>query len=45
MYVSARAVGDSDYRATFLDPRVDDLHVALIARDRYRNVNAHAGGS
>ncbi|ORV42396.1 hypothetical protein AWC00_12410 [Mycobacterium conspicuum] len=45
MYVSARAVGDSDYRATFLDPRVDDLHVALIARDRYRNVNDHAGGS
>jgi hypothetical protein len=37
MYVSARAVGDGDYRSTFLDPRVDDLHVALIARNRYRN--------
>ena len=37
MYVSARAVGDGDYRSTFLDPRIDDLHVALIARNRYRN--------
>ena len=44
MYVSARAVGDGDYRSTFLDPRVDDLHVALIARDRYRNVDVHDAG-
>ena len=53
MYVSARAVGDGDYRSTFLDPRVNDLHVALIARNRYRNatigqtlpnVDAHDGG-
>ena len=40
MYVSARAVGDGDYRSTFLDPRVDDLRVALIARNRYRNATA-----
>jgi hypothetical protein len=37
MYVSARAVGDGDYRSTFLDPRIEDLHAALIARNRYRN--------
>jgi hypothetical protein len=40
MCVSARAVGDGDYRSTFLDPRVDDLRVALIARNRYRNATA-----
>jgi hypothetical protein len=37
MYVSARAVGDGDYRSTFLDPRIEDLHAAVIARNRYRN--------
>lgn len=37
MYVSARAVGDGDYRSTFLDPRIEDLHATLIARNRYRN--------
>jgi hypothetical protein len=37
MYVSALAVGDGDYRSTFLDPRIEDLHAALIARNRYRN--------
>lgn len=36
-YVSARAVGDGDYRSTFLDPRIEDLHAALIARNRYHN--------
>ncbi|CAM4432043.1 hypothetical protein MB901379_02863 [Mycobacterium basiliense] len=36
MYISARAVGDAEYRATFVDPLIDDLHVTLIARDRYR---------
>jgi MFS family permease len=43
MYVSARAVGDGDYRSTFLDPRIEDLHAALIARNRYRNAMAAAG--
>ena len=43
MYVSARAVGDADYRSTFLDPRIKDLHAALIARGRYRNATAAAG--
>ena len=37
MYISARAVGDADYRSTFLDPLIDDLHATLIARNRYRS--------
>ncbi len=37
MYISARAVGDAEYRATFVDPLMDDLHVTLIARNRYRS--------
>ncbi|WP_123025795.1 hypothetical protein [Mycolicibacterium stellerae] len=36
MYVSARAVGDKDYRARFLDPLIDDLRLTLVARSRYR---------
>jgi MFS family permease len=36
MYLSARAVGDGEYRSIFLDPLVDDLHSTLIARNRYR---------
>jgi hypothetical protein len=40
MYVSARSVGDGEYRKQFLDPLVDDLRVNLVARNRYR---AHVG--
>jgi hypothetical protein len=36
MYVSARAVGDGEYRSQFLDPLVDDLRLTLCARNRYR---------
>lgn len=36
MHISARAVDDAEYRATFLDPLIDDLRTALIARSRYR---------
>lgn len=36
MYVSARAVGDGEYRAEFLDPLLDDLRLTLVARARYR---------
>lgn len=36
MYVSARAVGDGEYRAEFLDPLVEDLRLTLLARGRYR---------
>jgi hypothetical protein len=36
MYISARAVGDADYRSRFLDPLIDDLRLTLVARSRYR---------
>lgn len=36
MYVSARAVGDGEYREEFLDPLLDDLRLTLVARSRYR---------
>jgi hypothetical protein len=36
MYVSARAVGDGEYRTLFLDPLIDDLRLTLVARNRYR---------
>jgi hypothetical protein len=42
MYLSARAVGDGEYRSIFLDPLVDDLHSTLIARNRYRGAVAVA---
>jgi hypothetical protein len=37
MYVSARAVGDGEYRYKFLDPLIDDLELTLLARNRYLN--------
>lgn len=40
MYVSARAAGDGDYRAQFLDPIVEDLRLTLTARGRYHNALA-----
>jgi hypothetical protein len=36
MYVSARAVGDGEYRKDFFDPLIDDLRLTLVARNRYR---------
>lgn len=36
MYISARAVDDAEYRGMFLEPLIEDLHVALAARNRYR---------
>lgn len=36
MYVSARAVGDGEYRSRFVDPLIDDLRLTLVARSRYR---------
>lgn len=42
MYISARAAGDADYRSTFVDPLIHDLHNTLIARNRYRG-NLAAG--
>ena len=40
MYLAARAVGDKEYRAQFLDPLIDDLRLTLVARDRYRTATA-----
>ncbi|OBI11780.1 hypothetical protein [Mycobacterium sp. E2497] len=40
MYISARAAGDVEYRSTFLDPLIEDLHTTLIARNRYRGAAA-----
>ncbi|WP_082978447.1 hypothetical protein [Mycobacterium sp. 1081908.1] len=40
MYISARAAGDAEYRSTFLDPLIADLHTTLIARNRYRGAVA-----
>jgi hypothetical protein len=37
MYVSARSVGDDEYKKGFLDPLIEDLHVTLLARNRYRS--------
>jgi hypothetical protein len=37
MYVSARAVGDGEYRYKFLDPLIQDLEITLLARNRYLN--------
>ncbi len=42
MYISARAVGDADYRSRFLDPLIDDLRLTLVARSRYRAAVARA---
>ncbi|QUR69791.1 hypothetical protein F6B93_13215 [Mycobacterium spongiae] len=43
MYISARALGDAEYRETFVDPLIDDLRVTLIARNRYRTSIASSG--
>jgi hypothetical protein len=37
MYVSARSVGDGEYRHQFLDPLIEDLKLTLLARNRYFN--------
>jgi hypothetical protein len=42
MYVSARSVGDDEYKRDFLTPLIEDLHTPLIARNRYRNEPANA---
>ncbi|CAM2914115.1 hypothetical protein H7J50_04975 [Mycobacterium intermedium] len=40
MYISARAAGDEEYRTSFLNPLMDDLHATLTARNRYRGTVA-----
>ena len=44
MYVSARSVGDGEYRKQFLDPLIDDLRALLVARNRYRAYVARLRG-
>jgi hypothetical protein len=44
MYVSARAVGDGEYRSRFLDPLIDNPKITLPARNRYRASRAIDGG-
>lgn len=36
MYISARTISDAEYRREFLDPLVEDVRLALVARNRYR---------
>jgi hypothetical protein len=43
MYISARVVGDGEYRSRFLDPLIDDLKLSLLARSRYRNQRLRGG--
>lgn len=38
MYVSARSVGDGEYRKQFLDPLIEELRAVLVARNRYRAI-------
>lgn len=40
MYLSARAVGDREYRSQFVDPLIQDLRLTLVARNRYRAATA-----
>ena len=40
MYVSARAVGDGEYRKGFLEPLLAEMEVAIAARHRYRAVTS-----
>ena len=40
MYLSARSVGDGEFRSRFLDPLIDDLKLMLLARNRYRHSSA-----
>lgn len=36
MYLSAKVVTDTQYRAQFLDPMIADIRTTLLARNRYR---------
>jgi len=39
MYLAAKAVTDTQYRAQFLDPILDDLRLTIVALGRYRSMN------
>jgi hypothetical protein len=38
MYLAAKAVTDTQYRAQFLDPILDDLRLTIVALGRYRSM-------
>jgi hypothetical protein len=38
MYLSAKAVTDTQYRAHFLDPIIDDVRLTIVALGRYRSM-------
>jgi len=42
MYLSAKAVTDTQYRAQFLDPILDDLRLTIVALGRYRSMAKNA---
>jgi hypothetical protein len=37
MYVSVPSVTEDQFKRRFLDPLIEDPHVTLIARNRYRS--------
>ena len=42
MYLSAKAVTDTQYRAQFLDPILDDLRLTIVALGRYRSMGKNS---
>ena len=42
MYLSAKAVTDTEYRSQFLDPMIDNLKLTMLARSRYRAAQPEA---
>jgi hypothetical protein len=44
MYISARAVGDGEYRSAFLDPLLEDVRLVVAARNRYRDPDLPTAG-
>ncbi|BBY28996.1 integral membrane protein [Mycolicibacterium sediminis] len=43
MYVSARSVGDDEFKRDFLTPLIEDLHVTLIGRNRHHGDTGGGG--
>ena len=45
MYLAAKAVTDTQYRAQFLDPILDDLRLTIVALGRYRSMTVERAGN
>jgi hypothetical protein len=45
MYLAAKAVTDTQYRAQFLDPILDDLRLTIVALGRYRSMTVDQAGN